>query len=122
VPYRYHSRAFVDPSNPQAWATCDRCCAIYNHKDLQFQYQFNGSGLYNTRFLVCQKCLDIPQPQLLSPILPPDPTPVLNPRPFNFAAAEVDYLNSQSLEDMLTQDDTFIVVDDASQNFGEEPA
>jgi hypothetical protein len=122
MPYRYHSRAIVDPSNPAAFGTCDRCCRIYNLRDLAFQYQYNGTGLYNTRFLVCSPCMDVPQPQLLNPVLPPDPMPVLNPRPFNFEQAEVDFLNTQSFEDMLTQDDIYIVVDDASQNFGEPPA
>lgn len=119
--YRYHSRAQVDPSSPEAWGTCDRCCAIYNLRTLRWQFQFNGTGLYNTRFLVCDRCYDTPQPQLLNPVLPPDPMPVLNARPFNYAAAEVDYLKTQSLSDILTQSDEFIVVDDASQNFGEPP-
>ena len=91
MPYRYHGRAIVDPSNPAAFGICDRCNFTYQHRDLQFQYQYNGSGLYNTRFLVCQTCLDAPQAQLLNPILPPDPMPVLNPRPFNYAAAETGY-------------------------------
>lgn len=121
MPYRYHGRAIVDPSNPQAFGVCDRCDFLYNLNDLQFQYQFNGTGLYNTRMRVCRTCMDVPQPQFLNPILPPDPLPVMNPRPFNYAAAEVDYLNTQSLSDILTQSDEFIVVDDASQNFGEPP-
>ena len=120
MPYRYHGRAIVDPSNPAAFGICDRCCGTYNLRDLQFQYQYNGSGLYNTRFLVCDTCLDVPQPQLLNPILPPDPMPVLNPRPFNFTAAEVDYLSTQDLDNLLTQDDVLIVDDQASENFSEE--
>jgi hypothetical protein len=122
VPYRYHSRAYADPSSPQAWGVCDRCNFTYLHKNLQFQYEFNGAGLYNKRLLVCGRCLDAPQPQLLNPVLPPDPTPVLNARPFNFAQAEVDYLSSQTPVPIITQDDVLIVDDQASQNFGEEPA
>jgi hypothetical protein len=35
--------------------------------------------------LVCKTCLDIPQTQLKTIIIPPDPLPVLNPRPENYA-------------------------------------
>jgi hypothetical protein len=84
MPYRYHSKAYADPSSPQAWAVCDRCGSTYLHKNLQWQYEFNGAGLYNKRLLVCSRCLDVPQPQFLNPILPPDPTPVLNARPPNY--------------------------------------
>lgn len=37
--------------------------------------------LQNLRILVCRTCLDRPQIQLKTIILPPDPLPVLNPRP-----------------------------------------
>lgn len=37
--------------------------------------------LQNLRILVCDECLDVPAIQLKTIILPPDPLPVLNPRP-----------------------------------------
>lgn len=40
---------------------------------------------------VCPPCLDIPQSQLRSIVLPADPLPVWQPRPENFLAAETDY-------------------------------
>lgn len=83
--------------------------------------EYNGTGLYNTRFLVCDTCLDVPQAQFLNPILPPDPLPVQNPRPFNFQAAEVDYLSTQSNIIIETEDGVDIVVDEPSQNFSETP-
>lgn len=78
--YRFTGRAFVDPGSPSAFAICDRCNGLYNHKDLRFQFEYNGTGLYNTRMLVCERCLDVPQAQFLNPILQPDPLPVVNPR------------------------------------------
>lgn len=78
--YRYHGRAFTDATAPRAYGICDRCGFQYNLYQLQYQYQYNGTTLYNTRYRVCPTCMDIPQPQLLNPILPPDPLPVNDPR------------------------------------------
>jgi len=117
--YRPHGRAFADPTAPSAWAICDRCNFTYNHKELAWQYDFNAVGLYNKRLLVCAQCLDEPQAQFLNPILPPDPMPVRNARPFNFAAATIDYVSTQEPVPIVTQDDVYIVDDEASQNFSE---
>ena len=76
-----HGRARVDPSAPEAFGVCDQCSEWYNRRDLRKQYEFNGRGTYWTGYLVCRSCLDKPQPQLLTPILPPDPRPVIQPRP-----------------------------------------
>lgn len=76
-----HGRARVDPSAPEAFGVCDQCGVWYQRRDLGKQYEFNGRGTYWTGYLVCPTCLDKPQPQLLTPILPPDPRPVIQPRP-----------------------------------------
>lgn len=81
-------RAQVNPSAPAAWGTCDRCSFIYLHSDLAWQWDYAGAGLINKRILVCRTCMDVPQPQLLSRILPPDPVPIQNPRPFYWTEAE----------------------------------
>jgi hypothetical protein len=73
-------RARISPSNPQAAAVCDRCGLTYNHVDLQFQWDYRGPNLANLRILVCDTCLDVPQPQLKPRIIPPDPRPIQNPR------------------------------------------
>ena len=73
----------VDPSNPSAAAQCDRCGHWYNMRDLTWQIQWSGTKLYNTQILVCttgNRCFDVPQEQLRTIILPPDPAPVLNAR------------------------------------------
>lgn len=119
--WRYHGRASVDPSNPSAFGICDRCGFLHNLQDLQWQFQFNAVGLYNTRKLVCDTCLDIPQPQLLNPILPPDPIPVQNARIEPYMLDEVDFLSTQDANPIETQDDIIIVTNQPSQNFSEEP-
>lgn len=83
---RPHGRSRVDPRHPQAQAVCDRDGLWYNRVDLQWQFEYAGTGLRNTGFLVCKSCLDIPQPQLKTRVIPADPLPILNPRvePFEY--------------------------------------
>jgi len=75
------SRASVSRRRPRALAVCDRCGFQYNHDELQWQFQWAGPRLQNLRILVCRSCLDVPQEQLRTIVLPPDPVPVVNPRP-----------------------------------------
>src|SRR6266516_1057978 len=79
---RPHPRhADTDPRVPRAWATCDRCGEIWNHYKLEWQYEWGAKKPYNTRILVCEYCRDEMQEQFKSIILPPDPLPIVNPRP-----------------------------------------
>jgi len=88
---RPHGRARVSSRNPQAFAICDRCGFLQNHVSLRFQYEFAGTGLYNTKMLVCDRCYDTPQEQLKSIIIPADPMPIMNPRTQNYSQTETDY-------------------------------
>jgi hypothetical protein len=85
VGYYKHGHAQVDPNNPRAFGICDRCGFQYNLHKLQWQYQWAGTMLVNRQFLVCDTCLDTPQPQLRAIILPPDPMPIFNARPEPYA-------------------------------------
>lgn len=73
--------AYVDATSPKAWAYCDRCDSVINHHRLAWQFDWRGPRLQNLRILVCEKCMDKPQEQLRPRLLPPDPVPILNPRP-----------------------------------------
>lgn len=73
--------AQVDPQHPTAFAICDRCGFQYNHRDLRFDVQWHGRHLQRTGYLVCSTCQDVPNPTLRPIVLPPDPVPILNPRP-----------------------------------------
>ena len=55
---------------------------------MQYQFEWRGTQLENTRHLVCNICLDVPQRQLGTVILPPDPLPLLNARPENYTIDE----------------------------------
>jgi hypothetical protein len=85
---RPHGRASVSSRNPRAFAICDRCGFLYNHSQLQWQFDYAGAGLINKRILVCSPCLDTPQNQLRAIVLPQDPTPINNPRVQDYYAAE----------------------------------
>lgn len=84
----YYGRARVDPSNPRAFGVCQRCGIWYNREDLLFQYQWGGQSLINLQILVCEICLDVPQDQLRSIIIPPDPLPVWRPSVEAFSVDE----------------------------------
>jgi hypothetical protein len=64
-----------------------------NFVDLQWQYEWRGAALQNTRILVCNRCLDTPQQQLRSIIIPRDPEPIVNARVEPFSADETDNIS-----------------------------
>lgn len=94
--WRFTGRARVSASNPAAFAVCDRCGVWYNHNQLNWQFQFAGLRLQNLKLLVCDRCLDVPQPQLKARILPPDPVPIMNARPEFFDIDENTFLVTDS--------------------------
>jgi hypothetical protein len=105
--WRPHGRARVNSRDPSAFGVCDRCGMWYNLSQLQWQMQWAGNQLVNLRLLVCtQTCLDVPQQQLRSVIIPGDPPPVRNPRPQDFDIANNDYRVTQADDRRITQDDS----------------
>jgi len=85
---RPHGRASVSYRNPRAFGICDRCGFLYNHEQLQWQFDYAGAGLINKRILVCNPCNDVPQNQLRAIVIPSDPTPIQNPRVQDYYFAE----------------------------------
>lgn len=86
-------RARTSATSPQAHAICDRCGFRYNFVDLIWQYEWRGATLQNIRILVCKKCLDIPQENVRSIVVPADPQPIINARVQDFDNASNDYLS-----------------------------
>jgi len=83
---RPHGHYEVNPSHPRALGTCDFCGRIFNHEKLRWNFQWVGPKLQNQRFLVCNDCWDVPQEQLRTIVLPPDPEPIFNARPENYVS------------------------------------
>lgn len=77
----HSGRAKISIRRPMGMAECDVCSLWWNLVDLSRQRQWAGNSLIDTGYLVCRECLDVPQDQYRSPILPPDPRPLINPRP-----------------------------------------
>ena len=123
---RATGRASVSSRNPSAFAICDRCGFLYNHNRLQWQFDYAGAGLINKRILVCSPCLDTPQNQLRSIVLPADPVPILNPRVQDYVAAETDNIaiNAPTVTDFWTgipMPSTTNVVTQSGQNLTTQP-
>ena len=128
---RSHGRAKVSSRNPRAFAICDRCGFLYNHVNLQFQYDWAGASLINKRMLVCNECNDVPQSQLRAIVVPADPVPIQNPRIQDYAAAETNTraTSGQNAVNLKTgipvvNGDTRITEDDkvrVTQQTGEPP-
>lgn len=77
-----YSRATVNSQSPRALGCCDRCGFDWNRDQLTWQYDWRGPRLQNLRILVCPDCIDKPQQNgQRTIIIPPDPLPILNPRP-----------------------------------------
>lgn len=86
---RPHGRAQISTRSPRALGVCDRCGAMFNQDNLQWQWDWlQGPRLFNLRILVCRSCLDVPQQNGRTIVLPPDPVPIANPRPENYVAAD----------------------------------
>ena len=86
--WRYHALTTSDPYNAKAHGSCDRCTRQWDLDDLQYQYDYRGDQLANTRFRVCPDCMDKPYEGNRPVKLPPDPRPVLDPRVEPFAVEE----------------------------------
>src|ERR1700689_5205868 len=82
-------RARTNSNSPVAWGTSDRDGFVCNQRDLVNQYQWRGLRLMPTNVLVHPSELDIPQRQLGTIILSPDPLPILNARPEQYPADEI---------------------------------
>src|ERR1043165_7433557 len=93
-------RAVANPTNPRAFAVCDRCGFWWNHYRLQWQFDWAGNAPVNKRILVCPPCVDKMQEQLRAIILPADPVPISQPRtePFFFDETTVRLTSSADEE------------------------
>jgi len=81
--------ARVSTTDPESWGQCDRCSFWRNSSDLVWQTAWAGQHLYQIRILVCKdRCFDIPNEQLRTIVLPPDPPPIINARVPDYAYEE----------------------------------
>jgi hypothetical protein len=94
--WRFNGHARVNPRNPEAFGICDRCGWRYNLNDLSFQHDWRGNRLMNLNIRVCNRCYDTPFEHFRPIIVPPDPIPVFQPRPDQYAPT-MPYLIQDSM-------------------------
>lgn len=82
MPQIAHSgRARIRIRRPRAMAESDRSGFWFSRDQMVRQLQWSGNQLIDTGLLVGPDEVDLPQQQFRAPILPPDPRPIVNPRP-----------------------------------------
>lgn len=99
-----YQRARISSRNPASLGRCDRCAFVYNLRELRFQYYWRGPTLQNTQFLVCPSCLDVPNQQDRTIVIPPDPLPLINPRVEDYAIETTNWLTTQDGQALLQED------------------
>lgn len=99
-----NGKARISATRPEAKAVCDRCGFMYSLADLKFQYEWAGTALINQNIMVCTPCLDVPQIQFKTFVIPPDPVPVQNPRVEYYGIEVTSFLQSEEGPSLLTED------------------
>lgn len=103
---RHPRRAAVDPTSPRGWGTDEKSGFIGNLENMQWQFQWRGTQLVNTRILCYPDMLDVPQRQLGTIIIPPDPPPLMNARPEQYAIDEQTFRKTQTGQQRYQMDGT----------------
>jgi hypothetical protein len=94
-PWHPTGRARVSMRSPRAAGICDSCGFQFQLADLRPQPFYAGPRIQLKSFLKCKTCLDIPNPAVKSITIPPDPLPVLNPRPEQYAVTVPSFVATE---------------------------
>jgi hypothetical protein len=85
-------KATPNPNDPQGFAICDGCGFQVPHNHLRERMDFRGGNApVGLGLWVCGVCDDVPQPYYQKQVLPPDPIPLVNPRPPSAAGRSSGY-------------------------------
>lgn len=82
----HNLQAPVSITKPEPVGICDRCDFMWYLRDLSWQMQWSAKQLVNLRILVCPRCLDTPNETLRVFNFGPEPAPLPNARPTQYAA------------------------------------
>lgn len=87
MPYPHNLRAPVSPWKPEPVGICDRCGFLYPDSRLVWQFDWRGNAMANLRIRVCtDRCLDEPFGNNRPLLIPPDPEPIKDARPWHYAS------------------------------------
>lgn len=81
----HNRKSPVSMMQPRPVGVSDRNGQLYYLDQMVWQYQYSGNALVNQRILVGPDEVDRPAPFLQSPVLGPEPAPLPNARPWNYA-------------------------------------
>ena len=107
---KWHGRARISRSHPEASGLCDRCGTRFTRSDLRWQHDWNGPSLVNQMWLVCRECLDEPSPAFRTIFIPPDPVPVVDPRPVFWRIQEPTFLLTESAIQIVPETGNWLMV------------
>src|SRR4051812_32048820 len=84
--YPHNLRAPTSIRSPAPVGLCRRCGFLYPISMLVDQYEWRGPSLTKILGRVCVRtCLDVPNEQLRTIVIGPDPKPVIDPSPTFYA-------------------------------------
>lgn len=87
MPYPHNLHAPVNPQKPEPVGICDRCSFLYPLSRLVWALEWRGNALTNIRIRVCtDTCNDIPFQNNRPLLIPPDPEPIKDARPWFYAS------------------------------------
>lgn len=96
-PFHPTGHARVSQRRPQAIGVCQRCGFWYQRSELVPQFEWQGVKLQNLDLYVCTRtCLDRPQPQLKTIVIPADPLPVYRPFPESYSTTVPNFIATES--------------------------
>lgn len=85
MPLPHNLRAPVSIDKPEPVGISDRSGKMYFLRDMVWQYQWNGNALVRQNILVGYDEVDKPSEFLRTPILGPEPAPLPDARPTQYA-------------------------------------
>lgn len=101
MPLPSHLRSPVDMMRPRPVGISDRSGFMYFLDEMVWQFQWCGNSLRNQRILVGPDEVDTPSEFLRPTILGPEPAPLVNARPTQYAAQNVGGVPAPTIAQIL---------------------
>ena len=113
--YAHDLRAPTNSKSPQPVGICRRCGFKYYLSQLVTQYEWRGPNLGATLTRVCiRTCLDVPNEQLRTIIIGPDPVPPFDASPTFYSQQNASPGFDPGLAPLTDDDGTRLVDDDGN--------
>ncbi len=101
----------MNPHDPQPWGTSDQNGMIGPQPKMIYQREWRGNKIERLNVLVHPDEKDIPNRQLGSLMLSPDPPPKRNARPENYTIDEESYMITEGGSALITENAGTSIID-----------